>query len=618
MQPLFGIRDTSNGTGPVLPAVLNEDAFWPFEPKNMEECGVSEMALESLILQTFLSVGTVTGRGMTERVRLPYRIIEQQLAQLRVRQLIVHARPAPLNDFYYSLTENGQKRALTYQSSSSYTGPAPVPLMDYVLSVEAQASHFDPVTKQELKAALNEVTYDPSWLDFLGPAINSNSGIFLYGPPGNGKTTLARCLSACRGQEIWIPHAIIDDGMIIKLFDSAYHIVAGSAAPKTGIIADQEHDRRWIRIKRPTVIVGGELTLDSLEIRHDPRSNTCEAPLQMKSNCGCLLIDDFGRQRVAPAELLNRWIIPLESRQDYLNLPTGKKMCVPFEQIILFSTNLKPEELVDEAFLRRVPFKISIGDPPIEEFVELFRRACEASDIPWRPDAIEKLIAKHYRAVNRPLRRCHPRDLLLQVKCLCSYRGERPELRIELLDIACKNYFGNQPIFQSSESGSTTAPAVGWEVQAANRPAPARSQPNPSAPVSQNGRTSPVGTEMIAAGYAAVGGASGPASQRPASVPAAPQSRPNSPDSIRSLPLSQRAHPMSQGPMSQGPLTQRPLTQAIDGAQVSRKPQASPTQGPPNSVSAGDNNANHLRPLTTPIAILANNPSPSTSIAPSS
>ena len=256
--------------------------------------------------------------------------------------------------------------------------------------------------------------------------------------------------------------------MIIKLFDASYHVPSNTTIGNGGIIADQEHDRRWLRIRRPTVVVGGELTLDNLEIRHDPRSNTCEAPLQMKSNCGCLLIDDFGRQRVAPAELLNRWIVPLENRHDFLNLPTGKKFCVPFEQTILFSTNLQPEDLVDEAFLRRVPFKINIGDPSIQEFMDLFKRACEGTDVPWRPDLIEKLIVKHYHNVGRPLRRCHPRDLLKQVVCLCAYRGERVELRTEFLDLACTNYFGNQPIMQSSES--MLAKPVGWDVPNQNGP----------------------------------------------------------------------------------------------------------------------------------------------------
>lgn len=256
--------------------------------------------------------------------------------------------------------------------------------------------------------------------------------------------------------------------MIIKLFDASYHIASNTPVGSAGILANQEHDRRWLRIRRPTVVVGGELTLDNLEIRHDPRSNTCEAPLQMKSNCGCLLIDDFGRQRVAPAELLNRWIIPLESRHDFLNLPTGKKFCVPFEQTILFSTNLQPEELVDEAFLRRVPFKIHIGDPSIEEFIDLFKRACEGSDVPWRPEVVERLVMKHYRSIGRPLRRCHPRDLLHQVSCLCAYRGERVELRPEFLDLACTNYFGNQPIMQSS--AAMVAKPVGWDVPNQNGP----------------------------------------------------------------------------------------------------------------------------------------------------
>jgi hypothetical protein len=429
---------------PALPAVLNDDSFWPFEPKSIEDCGVSEMFIESIVLQTFLAAGTMTGRVLSDRVKLPYPIVEQQLSQLRMRQLVSHARPAALNDFYYSISEKGHQRALHCQKTMSYTGPVPVPLMDYVLSVEAQAGNFSPITEPQLRAALSKVTYDTGLLDFLGPAVNSNSGIFLYGPPGNGKSTLARCLAECRGQDIWIPYAIIDDGVIIKFYDQTYHSQTGMRSETDALFAAQEYDKRWIRIRRPSVIVGGELTLDSLEIRHDARSNVCEAPIQLKSNCGCLQIDDFGRQQIAPAELLNRWIVPLESRHDYLMLPTGKKICVPFEQITLFSTNLDPEELVDEAFMRRVPFKIHVGDPSVEEFIELFRRVCESSEIPWSIDAIERLIEKHYRHANRPFRRCHARDLIHQIQCLCSYRGVPCELRDSHVDQAVRNYFSSR------------------------------------------------------------------------------------------------------------------------------------------------------------------------------
>jgi predicted ATPase with chaperone activity len=226
------------------------------------------------------------------------------------------------------------------------------------------------------------------------------------------------------------------------------------------LFAAQEYDHRWIRIRRPSVIVGGELTMDGLEIRHDVRSNTCEAPLQLKSNGGCLQIDDFGRQQIAPAELLNRWIVPLESRQDYLALPTGKKICVPFEQITIFSTNLEPDQLVDEAFMRRVPFKIYVGNPSVEEFVDLFKRVCESSEIPWSMDAVERLIDKHYRRANRSFRRCHARDLVHQIKCLCAYRGEPAELTNQNIDQAVRNYFGNSADSAKGNADSGTSASM--------------------------------------------------------------------------------------------------------------------------------------------------------------
>lgn len=428
--------------GRALPSVLHEGCFWPAEPTSLEDAGISEPFVESLICQLLLCVGTLSGRKIAERIGLPFGIVDLQLAGLRTRQYVAHARSAPLNDFYYSLTENGQKKAISSQQVFSYVGPAPVPLSDYILSVEAQANHFSPIGREQLLQSLSKITFERQWLDFLGPAINSNAGIFLYGPPGNGKTTLAKCLTQLRGESIWIPYAIIDDGVIVKLYDPAFHAQEQPTEKAAALVNLQDHDKRWVRVQRPTVVVGGELTLDNLEIRHDPRSNTCEAPIQLKSNCGSLLIDDFGRQRVAPAELLNRWIVPLESRQDYLTLPTGKKISVPFEQIILFSTNLQPYELVDEAFLRRVPFKIEICDPSVPEFIELFRRSCESMGFPWRPEVIDQLIEVAFKQVKRPLRRCYARDLLYQVRAYCAYRGEPLDLRLDYLQHACRNYFG--------------------------------------------------------------------------------------------------------------------------------------------------------------------------------
>ena len=444
----------------LVSSLLSDEAYWPTEPQSLVETGLTTSFIDGMVAKLLGTVGATSGRSIAEQICIPFRLLEELLASLRARQVIVHAGSAPFNDYYYSLTDNGRKFAAAQTEACSYLGPCPVPLDDYVVSVEAQAIAGEPIGADVLEEAFENISIDEGLVDVLGPAVNSNAGMFLYGSPGNGKSTVARCLTQCFGQNIWIPHAVIDDGQIIKLFDASYHTKVEDN--DGGIFKMKDHDQRWLRVQRPTVVVGGEMTMDSLEIRHSPRANVCEAPIQMKSNGGCLLIDDFGRQRVAPSELLNRWIIPLENRIDFLTLPTGKKIQIPFEQLIIFSTNLDPSHLVDEAFLRRIPYKIEVEDPSHEEFQRLFMIACEQINCVYQSEVVNWLIDKHYVKADRPLRRCHPRDLLKQVRNYCVYKGIDFEMLPEYLDLVITSYFANtENCIPLSQNTSTTPEADG-------------------------------------------------------------------------------------------------------------------------------------------------------------
>lgn len=416
------------------------DAFLPVEPSSLSEASLNESEVEALILKHLMARGSAAGRDIADQIKLPFVMIDEILRQLKFDQLVGYKSSAALNDYVCELSDLGRERARRLTQHCTYFGAAPVSLTDYIQSVKAQSLEGQQPTEGELKHAFSDLLINPLMLAKLGPAINSGRGMFLHGFPGNGKTSIAERVTAAFGKYIWIPRAIGIDGEIIRLFDPMNH---EEAPPREsgGLLNDSKVDKRWVRIRRPTIVAGGELTMSSLEISNNPATGICEAPLQLKSNCGTLVIDDFGRQQMSVDELLNRWIVPLEKRYDFLNLPNGKKIQVPFDQLIVFSTNLEPRDLVDEAFLRRIPYKIEVVDPPESDFRELFQIMCDKFGFEHDQAVIDYLIDEHYQRAGRPFRACHPRDLLLQVRNHCAYEKKPVELSSEAFDFAVENYF---------------------------------------------------------------------------------------------------------------------------------------------------------------------------------
>lgn len=414
--------------------------FVPQEPQTLRDTGLTESEIEGLILKYLLAKGDAPGRGVADQVRLPFMLVDSLLRRLKNEQIVVYRDSAPMGDYVYQLTDVGRERARRLMDSSTYFGSAPVPLADYCAAVKAQSLETQHPTQDDLQRAFSDLLINSRMLERLGPAINSGRGLFLFGAAGNGKTSIAERVTKAFGQYIWIPRALSADGEIVRLFDPMSH----EEAPQErgdGLLDQTKTDKRWVRIKRPTIVVGGELTMEHLEVQFNDSTGTSEAPVQLKSNCGTLVIDDFGRQKMTTDQLLNRWIVPLEKRFDFLNLASGKKIQVPFDQLIIFSTNLEPKDLVDEAFLRRIPYKIEVIDPSEEAFRELFRLVCPRVGFEYDEAAVEYLIQKYYKEVGRPFRSCQPRDLLLQVRNHCFYQGRPPQLSPEAFDFAVSNYF---------------------------------------------------------------------------------------------------------------------------------------------------------------------------------
>ncbi len=421
-------------------APLETEVFYPVEPKSFAQAQLTSSEVEALILKLLLARGDASGRLMTDQLKLPFILLTELLRQLKQEQWIVHRADAPMNDYLYTLTDLGRERARRLSEHCTYFGAAPVSLKDYIDSVQAQSLTAQHPTVDDLKRAFSDLLINQKMLRRLGPAINSARGLFLYGAAGNGKTSIAERITRAFGHHIWIPRAIGVDGEIIRLFDPSNHEEAPLES-RGGLIEQHQIDKRWVRVKRPTIVVGGELTMDNLEVTLNTATGISEAPMQLKSNCGTLVIDDFGRQKMSTDQLLNRWIVPLEKRYDFLNLASGKKIQVPFDQLIVFSTNLQPKDLCDEAFLRRIPYKIEVTDPTEDDFRELIKLMADKLGFPFSQSAVDHLVQKHYRAVNRPFRACQPRDLLMQVKNFCLYQKIETEMTPETMDFAVENYF---------------------------------------------------------------------------------------------------------------------------------------------------------------------------------
>lgn len=432
-------RETPPQPKPAAPVEQAPTGFIPRSPRSFHEAGVNDSQIEALVLKLLLSTGDCTGRSIAEHLRMPFLIMEPFLSQLKTDQLIGFVGQAAMNDYVCRLTDTGRERARRYSNICTYFGATPVPIQDYVKSVKAQSIEGQFPTKKQLQQAFSDLLISPTMLNKLGPAISSGRGMFLYGYPGNGKTSIAERVTRSFGKYIWVPRAISAGGEIIRVFDPMNHVEA--PLQSNGVLNEYDVDARWVRIERPTIVVGGELTMDHLEISYNAENGISEAPVQLKSNCGVLVIDDFGRQRMSVDELLNRWIVPLEKRFDFLNLSSGQKIQVPFDQLVIFSTNLEPKDLVDDAFLRRIPYKIEVPNPSREHFVKLFEIMSRVMKIEYQPQAVEYLIRTHYDPVNRPYRNCHPRDLLLQIRNYCRYNGKPVVMDQESFDFAADNYF---------------------------------------------------------------------------------------------------------------------------------------------------------------------------------
>jgi predicted ATPase with chaperone activity len=435
----------------VAAAPPSPDKFEPIAPRSIEETGLGLGFLSDLVLKILYFESYLSGHKVAEAVRLPFKNVTDRILEFLKRDRFIEVRGSSggayaESAYEYVITSKGSERAREILDRGQYAGPAPVTVQSYKAAMRKQALQDVAIGPDEVRDAMSHLVLGEKTLNQIGPAVNSSRSIFLFGHPGNGKTTIAEAVGFIILQgEMYVPYAVEVSGQIIKVFDAVSHKAVSDDLDGrygTGTPGESQRlDRRWVRIRRPVIVAGGELTLESLDLNWDDMKKYYEAPLQMKANGGMLLIDDFGRQQIRPRDLLNRWSVPLEKRFDYLTLQTGGTIEIPFDMLIIFATNLEPRDLVDEAFLRRIRHKIEIQDPTFEEYREIFRQVARSKNIPYNEQALAYLLQEYYIKPNRPLRSCQPRDILDQLTDIARFRGLSPQLTTEFIDQACSGYF---------------------------------------------------------------------------------------------------------------------------------------------------------------------------------